>query len=1040
MVFPYSYHTSLDSLHVNCEKTRAYFIPYGTEKAALKDNRSESENLLSLCGDWDFHYYPSVFEAPEFLREGFSTDGFDKLTVPRSWQSVLDKGYDVPHYTNVRYPIPLDPPNVPVENPCGLYVRELFVDAKMLEKEVYINFEGVDSCFYLFVNDKFAGYSQVSHMTSEINLTGFLHAGVNTFKVLVFKWCTGTYLEDQDKYRYSGIFREVYLLARDKKHVKDIYVKTALSEKYEKATLILDLSADEALSYDYRLLDPNGKEVAKGEASTASDAVISVDAPILWSDETPNLYALILHCGSEYICQYVGLKDLRIVNRVVYINGKKVKAKGVNRHDSHPILGSATPMDHMLRDLYIMKRHNVNTVRTSHYPNDPRFPGLCDKLGFYVVDETDLETHGTTAAKYWDLFSDSPDWTESYMDRVSRMFERDKNHVCVIMWSLGNESGVGRNQKAMYKYLHERMPGCVVHCEDASRRYMQIHQVGYHTVPDGAKDDFHYSECSDILSFMYWKPDSCEFDIIKNKKWDQPLFLCEYSHAMGNGPGDLKEYWDLIYKYDSFFGGCVWEFIDHSVATGEDRFYDPHYTYGGDFGDQPNDGNFCVDGLVYPDRRPHTGLLEYKQAIKPFALTEADVEKGTFRVKNLRYFKSLSDLSLWWSFTQRGKVVRDGVIPAMNIRPQSSVKYTVDLSGIDMTLGGELLLSVRQNHTTPWAEAGYEVGFEQVTLAETVKKPALCETIAKDRAVAVCEDDYKIRVTASDTVYTFEKKSGLLCSMIDNGREMLASPMTPTVWRAPTDNDRKVKLDWMKVGYDKAQLACRSFRVAEITEQAAVLEAEITVAAFIYMPFLRLKLRYTVLAEGGMVVDTHAETLPYRCNDEEKGNPPLPRFGFEFLMPEENEKLRYFGRGEAESYVDKNLASRKGVFETLVGDHFEHYVRPQENMAHTDTDWMAVSNLSGHGLYAFSTDKAFSFNCSHFTAMDLTEAKHDFELVPRKETVVNIDYRHAGIGSASCGPTLHERWQLKENKFDFSFRLCPSFINDTDPFEEYGRE
>ncbi len=1036
MIFPYSYHTSLASLHVNCEKPRAYFIPFGTEKGALKDNRSESENLVSLCGDWDFHYYPSIAEAPDFLREGFSREGFDKMTVPRSWQSVLGKGYDVPHYTNVRYPIPLDPPHVPVENPCGLYVRDLFVEETMLEKEVYVNFEGVDSCFYLFVNDTFAGYSQVSHMTSEINLTGLLRPGVNSFKVLVFKWCTGTYLEDQDKYRYSGIFREVYLLARDKDHVKDLYVRTALTENLDQATLTLELTADKALSYGYRLLDPKGVEVARGEGTTAKNTEITLTDPTLWSDETPELYALILHVGSEYICQYVGIKDLRIVKRVIYINGKKVKAKGVNRHDSHPILGAATPMDHMLRDLYVMKRHNVNTIRTSHYPNDPRLPGLCDRLGFYLVDETDLETHGTTAVKYWDLFSDSPEWTESYLDRCARMFERDKNHVCVVMWSLGNESGVGENQKQMYRYLHERMPGCIVHCEDASRRYMQIHQVSYHTVPDGAKPDFHYSECADVFSFMYWSPENCENLILKNKKWDQPLYLCEYSHAMGNGPGDLKEYWDVIYKYDAFFGGCVWEFIDHSVASGEDRFNDPHYTYGGDFGDLPNDGNFCVDGLVYPDRTPHTGLLEYKQAIKPFAVTEADVEKGTFRLKNLRYFTSLSDLSLWWSFTQRGKVVREGMIPAVNIRPQSSAKYAVDLSGVDFTLGGELLISLRQNRSAPWSEAGYEVGFEQFTLAETVKKPALAETASAGRAVKVEECDRTLRVTASETVYTFDKQSGLLCSMIDNGREMLASPLTPTVWRAPTDNDRKVKKEWIAAGYDKAQLACRGFRVTETADRGAVIEAEITMAAYIHMPYLKLKLRYTVLAEGGLVVDTHANVTPVMFDGE---NPPLPRFGFEFLMPEENERLRYFGKGETESYVDKNLASRKGVFETAVGDHFEHYVKPQENMAHTDTDWMAVSNLSGHGLYALSTGKAFSFNCSHFTAMDLTETAHDYELVPRKETVVNIDYRHAGIGSNSCGPALHERWRLDEKEFDFSFRLLPSFINDTDPFEEYGR-
>jgi len=1035
MVFQYDHHKSLDVLHVGCEAPRAYFIPYGSEAAAKRDNRGESENFISLCGDWDFQYYPSIAEAPDFLAEGFTTEGFDKLTVPRSWQTVHGRGYDTPNYVNVLYPFPVDPPHVPTVNPCGLYVRELFVEQDLLEKEIYINFEGVDSCFYLFVNDKFAGYSQVSHATSEIKITDLLHRGINTFKVLVFKWCDGSYLEDQDKYRYSGIFREVFLLARDPAHIEDIYARVAVSETLTQATVTLDLTAKDALPYEYRLVSPDGETVASGVASTDEKPILSVKDPALWSDELPRLYTLTVHCGSEYICLFLGLRDLRIVGRVIYVNGKKVKAKGVNRHDSHPILGSTTPMDHMLRDLYIMKRHNINTVRTSHYPNDPRFLALCDRLGLYVIDETDLETHGMQAVKNWDAFSNDPDWEEAYLDRCRRMFERDKNHGCVIMWSLGNESGVGRNQMAMYRYLHERMPDCIVHCEDLSRRYMQHKKVNYHTVPENTAL-YDYDTCADVLSFMYWSPESCLNNIIKNKSIRMPLFLCEYSHAMGNGPGDLKEYWDVIYAHDTFFGGCVWEFTDHSAAIGEDRLSHPEYTYGGDFGDFPHDGNFCVDGLVYPDRRPHTGLLEYKQAIKPFAVTLVDGKTGVIRLKNLRYFTSLSDLSLFWSFTQRGVKVREGFIPAVNVRPQASTQYKTDLSGIDLSLGGELLISLRQSRSTPWSEAGYEVGFEQFTFAERKQKPALTDTVTAGRAVTLTETERAYVVRAHETAYVFDKESGLLCSLMDHGREMLFSPLTPTVWRAPTDNDRKIKREWMENGYDRAQVNCFGLRLLSVDDRWATLEAQLSMGAASLRPFLRLTVRYTVYAEGGLVVDTHAETSPTRFAGE---LPFLPRFGFTFRMPEENERLRYFGRGEVESYRDKCLASRKGVFETAVSDHFEPYIRPQENMAHIDTDWMAVSNLSGHGLYALSTGKSFSFNCSHFTAEQLTETRHDYELIPLKETVVHVDYAHAGIGSNSCGPALHERWQLNEREIDFSFRLLPARVNDLDPFEEMGR-
>ena len=1035
MDFKHSYHTSLHHLHVNCEKPRAYFIPYHSETSARKDNRALSHNFLSLCGDWDFHYYSSISEAPDFLRAEFNTDGFDKLSVPRSWQSVLRRGYDVPNYVNVNYPFPFDPPHVPTENPCGLYVRNVTVDAAMLKKEVYINFEGVDSCFYLFVNDTFAGYSQVSHMTSEINVTSLLRAGSNNIKVLVFKWCDGSYLEDQDKYRYSGIFREVYLLARDKEHISDIYFRTSLSPYYKDADLTLDISADTVLDYDYRLIAPNGEEIASGKANTSENETISVSSPMLWSDETPHLYELILHCGDEYICRLIGFKDLKIVNRTILINGKKVKAKGVNRHDSHPLLGSTTPMDHMLRDLYIMKRHNINTIRTSHYPNDPRFPILCDKLGFYLVDETDLETHGATSVRYWDYFTDNPEWTDAYLDRAQRMFERDKNSVSVIMWSLGNESGIGRNQVAMYNYFHKRMPNCLVHCEDISRRLVSSNHNNISQV-SAEKMDYHLA--SDIISFMYTAPQDCVTDFIKNKKLDMPLFLCEYSHAMGNSNGDIKEYWDTIYAHDSFFGGCVWEFTDHSAAIGEYRLSNPQYTYGGDFGDFPHDGNFCVDGLVYPDRRPHTGLLEYKQAIKPFAISAVDFERGTFRLKNLRYFNSLSDTSLFWSFTQRGAVVKEGSVPALNVRPQASMQYKFDISEIDLTLGGELLISVRQNTNKPWAESGYELGFEQFVVKEQIAKPSLAEKISPDTSLSLAEQEGRVIITAANTTYTFDTVKGLLLSINDNGKEMLASPIEPTIWRAPTDNDRKIKSEWYKANFDRATADCRSFEIISKDDKKAVLEAKLTLGAVIFCPFFDITVRYTVLAEGGVVVDTHAEKRHgYKWDTPV---PQLPRFGFEFKMPEESELLRYFGKGESESYIDKNLASKKGVFETTVSDHFEHYVRPQENMAHIDTDWMSVANLSGHGLYLFSTGSAFSFNCSHFTSKQLTETAHDYELIPLKETVVNIDYRHAGIGSHSCGPVLAERWRLTDDIIDFSFRILPSFVNNIDPFDEYNRK
>ena len=1017
MNFRFDFHKSLASLHVGCEKPHAYLIPYSAEALAKREIRGESDRFVSLCGDWDFHYYSNESELPDFTAPGFTSAGFDKLSVPQSWQTKLGRGYDSPQYTNVNYPFPVDPPHVPVDNPCGLYVRPLWLSEKELaQKSVYIHFEGVDSCFYLFVNDRFAAYSQVSHMTSEMDLTEFLHAGENTLKVLVFKWCDGSYLEDQDKFRFSGIFREVYLLFRDPVHVSDIEIRQYINPTFTQAMITADvvMSQPEKVEADFLLYAPDGLLVDTGRLGIAGFGQMEfiVNDPCLWSDETPLLYTMILHVGGEYICQKIGLRSLKIEDRIVYINGKKVKAKGVNRHDSHPILGSTTPMDHMLADLYLLKRHNVNMIRTSHYPNDPRFPGLCDRLGFYLCEEADIETHGMKRVEAWSGLTDSAAWTQAYLDRAERMYERDKNHASIILWSLGNESGVGQNQRHMAEYLRGRRLGNLIHCEDISRR---MHDSAF----ESEREKYNaYDDVTDIESFMYHSPERC-LSYLKNPSKHKPLFLCEYAHAMGNGPGDLKDYWDVIFGDDRFFGGCVWEMLDHSVATGENPYTDPHYTYGGDFGDVPNDGNFCVDGLVYPDRRPHYGLLEYKQIIAPF---QASLKGNRLKIRNRRYFTDLSDTDLFWSVEKNGAVVRSGRIPGLNIKPQASKSYPIELGDIGEDAFYYLNVSLRTNAPTEWADAGYELGFAQFSLCEP--KPQASQ-LGADRVLAVEERPYGLTVRDGETVYTFDTLHGTLTSLCDNGREMLKAPMMPTVWRAPIDNDRKIRVEWERAGYDKAKLSCASVTM-EPGANRVTLHARLSLASDSYRPFLTADTTYQIVAGAGLTVTTKATVA--------EDAPELPRFGFQLLMTEDHENLTYFGRGPAESYVDKRWASRMGVWQTTVSENFEHYIRPQENMAHTDTKWVRVSALSGHGLIFERVSGDFSFNGSHFTPAMLTETAHDFSLVPLKETVVNIDYKQAGIGSASCGPTLAEPYRFKEKQFEFSFRMRAAFVHDVPPF------
>ena len=1033
MDFRFDYHKSLEHLHVGCEKPHAYFIPYATDAAALRDNRAASDRFTSLCGDWDFHFYTTPEQLPDFLAPDFSRKGMDKLTVPMSWQVALGRGYDVPNYTNVNYPYPVDPPHVPDDNPCGLYVRDFQVDAQTLDtKTVYLTFEGVDSCFYVFVNDIFVGYSQVSHMTSEFDITDKLRAGTNTVKVLVFKWCDGSYLEDQDKFRLSGIFREVYLLCRDKVHIVDLFARTYLTSNFKRGTMDVDVTVNGTADVSYRLLRACGHEIESGTVHIDGTGKFDflMDNPELWSDETPTLYRLLITCGTEHICLFIGFREVKIVGKVIYINDQKVKAKGVNRHDSHPYLGSATPLDHMIHDLYLLKQFNVNMVRTSHYPNDPRFVGLCDKLGFYVCDETDLETHGCTRVDNWDMFTDSDEWTEAYLDRVKRMYERDKNHACVILWSLGNESGAGRNQAKMAEYLRSRDPRNLVHCEDISRRLLK-----YAKSDDPAERAKVESPVIDIESRMYPGFDEVqELYLSKKSPYSKPFFMCEYSHAMGNGPGCLAKYWEMIYNNDSFFGGCVWEMLDHSVATGDNIYVDPHFVYGGDFGDHPNDSNFCVDGLVYPDRRPHTGFYEYKQAIKPFVITDFDAEGASVRIKNRRYFTDLSDLDLYWSIEKNGEIVKEGRICGLNIKPQTNRRYSLDLSEVDFTDGVYTFNAVaKTNRSYPWAQAGHEVGSEQITLEEIAcLNTKLVDLIPAGTRFSVTEDQAGITVTAGETVYHINKLHGWIDSLVDNGREMLTSPIRTTIWRAPTDNDRKIKADWEKAGYKNEQIKCYSCELCEVTDTTATVKASISMGGYMKAPFLHAEVLYTFYARGGVVLSYDVKV--------QNGLPNLPRFGVMFTMPEGSERLRYFGRGPIESYIDKRLASRLGVFETLVSDHFEHYVRPQENMAHADTRWAFVSNLSAHGLFFAKTEEDFSFNCAHFTPMQLTETRHDYELVPMKDTVVNLDARHNGIGSNSCGPVLHPDYQFNATAFRFSIRILPAFVNNIDPFEEIRKK
>lgn len=1005
------YHRLPEHLHVGCEAPHAYLIPYHDAASALAGRRNASRFFRSLDGEWKFRWYENEekAEADRFLTPGFCDTLTESLPVPSCWQAFHEeRGYDAPDYVNIRYPFPVDVPHLPQDIPCGLYMRRVTLSAEEAAAEdIRMVFEGVASCFYLWINGQFAAYSQVSHATSEIRVSSYLHEGENEIAVLVFKWCDGSYLEDQDMYRYSGIFREVYLLFRPTAHIEDVFFLGNVGPDLGEAAPTLEVSLTEKAPLVWRFFSPDGALLGEGE-STDAHAVLSlprVVSPRLWSDEDPVLYRVEIECAGEHFCLPVGLRRAEVCGGVMYLNGKKAKIRGVNRHDSHPQLGYVTTPEHMERDLLLMKRHNINAVRCSHYPSDPRFFSLCDRLGLWVIDETDLETHGFQMVGNWSMTTDDPAWEAAYLDRAARMLERDKNHPSIFMWSVGNESGEGINHRRQIEYFRRRDPSRLVHAEDESSRSRERILAG----KEGA-DVWDYL---DVESYMYPSVDTLR-KCLEEPRFTRPILLCEYCHAMGNGPGDLGDYWRLFRSSDRFAGGLVWEWCDHSAATGPLRYTHPRYTYGGDFGDFPHDGNFCVDGLVRPDRTPHTGLLELKQAIAPLAVTAGERE-GVIVLQNYRYFTDLSDTELVWHLEADGKAVRRGRVEDIGCPPEGRV--TLTLFDRDDSRGIRTLnLSFRQKHDTPWAEAGHEICRVQLRLEDrdvALPAPAVWP-------LSVEEDKKALTVTCRDIRWTFDRKDGRILSVTLGGEEQLVCPVAPTVWRAPTDNDRYIRAKWQGEGYDRMELRGDGLTLADISECGVTLAVTQTLAAASKRPAVRLHTLYTVRPDGWLDISVSSE----RREDA----PYLPRLGLRFCLLQGYEDLRYFGYGPTESYADKRLAARLGDFCTTVDGEYVPYIRPQEHGAHDDCMAALLSHEQGRGL--LFCGGPFSLTATHYSPEQLTACAHEWELHEEPETTVIIG-RQSGIGSNSCGPELMEQYRLPRHlTIDFSVR--PVMAGETD--------
>jgi len=981
------------------EPARAGSIPYADEASALAGEPGLSPYHRLLSGRWRFRYA----EAPDAALRGFEAPGYemqdwDAIPVPGCWQML---GYGRPHYSNVRYVFPVDPPHVPQENPVGCYRTTFSVPQTWAGRRVFLVFEGVMSAFYVWVNGRMVGYSQGAHVPAEFEITAHLREGENLLAAQVFQWSDGSYLEDQDMWRLSGIFRDVYLAATPQVRVRDVRIRTRLDLARRDAALDLRVALEGAEAQGWRvsarLVDAQGAEVAAhafDEGEQVLEAQIRVSSPRTWSAEEPHLYTLLIALAApdgavaEVRRFAVGFREVAIEGQRLLVNGVPITIKGVNRHDNDPDLGYAVSLQAMVRDITLMKRHNVNAVRTSHYPNDPRWLDLCDRCGLYVIDEADLEAHGLQTTGDLNRLTNDPQWEAAFVDRARRMVERDKNHPSVIMWSLGNESGYGRNHDAMAAWIREADPTRPIHYEQAGE-----------------------APVVDVVSVMYPTVER----LIEQGRGDdpRPFFMCEYAHAMGNGPGNLKEYWEAIRAHPRLLGGCVWEWSDHGIRQrtpeGEEWF-----AYGGDFGDEPNDGNFCIDGLVWPDRRPYPGLIELKKALEPVAVEAVDLRKGEVRVRNRYDFASLDHLRGAWSVVRDGETLQQGDLPPLDVPAGGEATVTLPYALPPPEPGCEVWLNIAfaLAEAAPWAGRGHEVAWAQFRLPVEAPAPVIARRAMPPLRIE--ETEQAILLSGEDFSLRFDREQGTVAAWQYAGLGLVSAGPRLQAWRAPTDNDRRIAQEWRQARLDR--LTHRVDRVAlrRAEDRYAQIEVESVVAAASRAPAFQCRYRYTIYGTGDIVIETRI--LP------REDLPTLPRLGLRLALPGEFDRFAWYGRGPHENYPDRKESARVGVYAGAVQEQYVPYVKPQENGGKTDVRWAAVTNARGLGLLAVGMP-LLEVSALHYAAEDLDAAQHTFEVKRRDETILSLDHRQAGLGSNSCGPPPLAQYLVEPKETVFSVRL-----------------
>lgn len=1022
---------------VNREPAHATAIPFSSEQQAIANIDSNASFYQNINGLWKFKWAKSPNERPkDFYKKNFNDSEWVDFKVPANWEV---NGYGTPIYTNITYPFKVDPPAImkavdtswtksKEPNPVGSYRKQIKIADEWGNKQIYIHFDGVQSAFYLWVNGEKVGYSEGSMTGASFDITDYVETGrSNLIAVEVYKWSDGSYLEDQDMFRLGGIHRDVYLYAKPKMHIRDFFLKAAFPEDFSSADFMVDIwlnnlgkGSNRNGSISVKLLDAEGKEVFfkpleekinrklgfnifnKSNDEGFHQLQATVQDPHLWSAETPYLYTALITLQDkddqviEVLSSKFGFRKIEIKDSQLLVNGKPVTLKGVNRHETHPDYGKAVPYASMLEDIMLMKQNNINTVRTAHYPNDPKWYKLCDEYGLYVIDEADLETHGAKA----DL-GNSESWRPAYIERHQRMVQRDKNHPSVIIWSLGNESWGHENFKAARETVLAIDNSRPIHFES-------------------------YNEVADIESTMY--PSVQSLLESGQKTSEKPFFMCEYGHAMGNSIGNLQEYWDVIENHQRLIGGCIWEWVDHGLTkqipggTPDETYF----AYGGDFGDKPNDGNFCMDGILTPDRKPTAKLEEVKKVYQYVGIKPANLLQGTISIHNKYAFLNLNNFTIDWTLTEDGKEIQQGTLPLLDLTAGDSTVTHIAITQplLSTKASYYLQVNVRAAKDEKWRPAGQIVATEQFKMPyQTMQTANRTDTITSLPDIFVLQKEEEVTLIGKDFHVGFNRNTGFISSLAYNNNQLIDGHQygpTLQLYRATLDNDRNKDwgnpIAWEKEGYDSLSFTVNNFNINTGDSKSVQITTAVTATTKSGYE-VNSNIVYTIYGNGTIHISAY-------INPQKEEGLPLARIGFTMALNAGNDLIEWYGRGPHENYVDRKEAAFVGRYQKSVDEMAEHYMRPQSMGNREDTKWIKINNRNQEGLVIIADDK-LSFSALHYTEQDIHRAKHPYELHARQETIVHLDYAQRGLGNGSCGPIVLPQYQIPFEPVHFSFSILP---------------